>query len=126
MANSEETQKTPEFLKRFTPEERDEFLVFMRNQIRLMLEQNSDFEKRSRDLVRSEGVSEALDRLVEKTGDNRGDLLQMALTLYEIVIDAVNKGQRLALLGPDYRFIREIVGFKPPKSEVNEPETVAR
>ena len=125
MAISEETQETSRFLDKLSAADRAELFNFIRSQIPLVLAQNPDFENRSRELVRSEGVSEALDRLVEKTGDNREDLLQMALTLYEVVIDAVNKGQRVALLGPDYQFVREIVGFNRPKSEANEPETVA-
>ena len=78
------------------------------------LKESSELREADIDAIRYEAVAEAIDKLVAKTGDNREDLLLKALTLYEVAIDAAREGQRLAMLGQDYRFIREVVGLEEP------------
>lgn len=59
----------------------------------------------------SDAVMDEIEDISSKTGDTREDTLLKALVLYEAALEANQKGQRLVLVGPDYRFIREIVGF---------------
>ncbi len=59
----------------------------------------------------SDAVMAEVADLEDKTGDTREDVLLKALSLYEAALEAKQKGQRLVVVGPDYRFIREIVGF---------------
>lgn len=103
----------------------DEFLAIIKNVMAQILRENPRLTGATVDAVRSEPVAEAVDELVEKTGDNREDLLLKALVLYEVAIDASRKGQRLALLGHDYRLIREITGFELPTMGALHPDTVA-
>ena len=63
--------------------------------------------------------------LTNKTGDTREDVLLKALILYEAAVDATQKGQRLVLVEPDYRFIREIVGIGRDDRVHTETEKVA-
>jgi hypothetical protein len=65
----------------------------------------------------TDSVLAEVEDLTNKTGDTREDLLLKALTLYEAALEATQKGQRLVLVGPDYRFIQEIVGIDRVKPE---------
>lgn len=65
-----------------------------------------------RDRGFTEAVTQTLDQLVYRTGDSKEDILLKALSLYEEALRAFEQGERLAVLGKDYRFIREIVGFE--------------
>jgi len=69
-------------------------------------------------------VPREVDDLARKTGDAAEDVLLKALTFYEVATDPVKKRQRLALPGPDYRFIREIVGRGQPDPERNSPRSL--
>ena len=64
--------------------------------------------------------------LTSKTGDTKEDLLLKALTLYEAALEARQKGQRLVLVGPDYRFIQEIVGIDRVKPETATSGNIAK
>jgi hypothetical protein len=63
--------------------------------------------------------------LALKTGDSSEDVLLKALALYEAAIEARKKGQRLVLVGRDYQFIREIVGFGKESQVSDQRELVA-
>jgi hypothetical protein len=52
-----------------------------------------------------------VEEITSKTGDTREDALLKALLLYEAALEAKRNGQRLVLVGSDYRFIREFVGL---------------
>ena len=62
-------------------------------------------------LGHTDAVMAAVEELRGNTGDTKEDVLLKALTLYEAALGANEKGQRLVVVGPDYRFIREIIGF---------------
>jgi hypothetical protein len=68
-------------------------------------------------LGHSDVVLRAVEELTEKTTDSREDVLLKALSLYDAAIEAKKRNQRLVLVGPDYQFIREIVGFDRTKQE---------
>ena len=51
--------------------------------------------------------------LAARSGDNREDVLLKALTLYGLAIDAIEKGNHLAILTPEDEILREITGFEP-------------
>jgi hypothetical protein len=65
----------------------------------------------------TDAVANAVNEITHKTSDSRGELLLKVLSLYETAIKAKQKDQRLVLVGPEYRFIREIIGFDQIKSE---------
>jgi hypothetical protein len=46
---------------------------------------------------------------------DNGEQKVMASVLHEAAIEARPKGQRLVLVGSDYKFIKEIMGFEPMK-----------
>jgi hypothetical protein len=138
MANEDEAQRTPRFLEKLSDQDREEFADLVKKQviellakglvekqITELIEKDPYLGKNLREAVNSEAVFLAMDKLVEKTGDSREDLLLKALTLYEVVTDAISKGQRLALLTQDYRFVREIIGLVNPKSEAARRASVA-
>jgi hypothetical protein len=62
-------------------------------------------------LGHTDTVMAKVDDLTSKTGDTREDILLKALILYEAALEAKRKGQRLVVVGPDYRFVREIIGI---------------
>ena len=76
-------------------------------------------------LDHSDNMIVAVDELAKKTGDTKEDILFKALTLYEAAIEARQKGQRLVLVGSDYKFIKEIIGFEQMKPESLQPASVA-
>jgi hypothetical protein len=51
--------------------------------------------------------------LAARSGDNREDVLLKALTLYGLALDAIEKGNHLAILTPEDEIVREITGFQP-------------
>jgi hypothetical protein len=69
-------------------------------------------------LGHTDAVMAEVEDITNKTGDTKEDVLLKALTLYEAALEATQKGQRLVLVGPDYRFIREIVGINRVQPEV--------
>ncbi len=57
----------------------------------------------------------ALTRLIAaKSGDTLEGVMLKALTLYSLARDAVEQGDRLAILNPDDEIVRNIVGFETP------------
>jgi hypothetical protein len=76
----------------------------------------------------TEAVAIAVNELAARTGDSREDVLLKALALYAAALDASEKGERLAVLGRDYKFIREIVGLVPNRQTANaeNPLSIAR
>jgi hypothetical protein len=78
-----------------------------------------------RDRGYTEAVSEAVGQLAARTGDTNEDVLLKALALYEAALDASEKGERLAVLGRDYKFIREIVGFEPDHQKTDAAKSVS-
>lgn len=77
------------------------------------------------EVARSEAVNEALRSITAKTGATPDEALIMALTLYEVVIDAVKQGRRLVLVDGDYRFVREITGLLRERPDPSTHEKVA-
>jgi hypothetical protein len=53
-------------------------------------------------------------------------VLLKARSLYEAAIDARKKGQRVVLVGRDYPFIKDIVGFDQERQVSGQREIVAR
>jgi hypothetical protein len=69
-------------------------------------------ESMLRSLGHSDAVFLAADELAKRTGDSEEDVLLKALSLYEAAIEGKEKGLRVILVGPDYKYIKEIVGFE--------------
>ena len=72
------------------------------------------------ELGHSVAVTNAVDEIANETGDTAEDVLLKALSLYEAAIEAKRRNQRLVVVGPDYRFAREIVGFDQSVPEAAE------
>jgi hypothetical protein len=79
-----------------------------------------------KELGHSDVVLDAVDELASKTTDTREDVLLKALSLYEAAVEAKQRGQRLVVVGPEYQFIREIIGFDQLERESARHEKVAR
>jgi hypothetical protein len=74
----------------------------------------------------TDAVANAVNEITHRTSDSREELLLKALSLYETAIEAKQNDQRLVLVGPEYRFIREIIGFDQIKSENHLPASTAK
>jgi hypothetical protein len=61
----------------------------------------------------SEEAAELLRILATRSGDNREDVLLKAVRLYQLALDAVEKGNSLAIITPEDEIVREITGFEP-------------
>lgn len=91
----------------------------------------SDLVPKVFELVREQlGFSDAvlaeIQNISSESGDSYEDLLLKALLLYKAALEATQKGQRLVVVGPDYRFIREIVGIGSANREPVESGSNAR
>jgi hypothetical protein len=62
-------------------------------------------------LGHTDAVMAEVEELRGRTGDTKEDLLLKALALFEAALEATQKGQRLVVVSPDYRFIKEIIGI---------------
>ena len=51
--------------------------------------------------------------LAAKSNDSKEAVLQKALTLYGLALDALEKGNRLAVIRPDDVIVHDVVGFEP-------------
>jgi hypothetical protein len=72
-------------------------------------------------------IGKIVSKLAKHTGDTKEDVLLKALGLYEAAVDANDKGERLAILGPKYEFVREITGFDGADQDENStPEPATR
>ena len=54
--------------------------------------------------------------LASRTNDSREDVLRKALNLYQILLDAHDEGNRLAILSPDNIIVHEVVGYELPEN----------
>ena len=70
-------------------------------------------------------IAETLAAVTSKTGNTPEDAISIALTLYDVAIDAAKQGQRLLLVDEDYRFIREVTGLTRNVSEQASTEMIA-
>jgi len=129
MPNENVEQKVNKVLQKLSPEDAD-FII--QSTVTKVLDQIKDdrlfqgvFDRVQRGLGHSDNVIIAVDDLARKTGDTKEDVLFKALALFEAAVEAKQKGQRLVLVGPDYRFIKEIVGFEQIKPESAQRESVA-
>ncbi len=128
MANEAFDSKANEIFQKIPPEDYD--LIIQAAAIKVLDQVKEVLIKPCiESTMRSRGYSDAVllaaDELAESTGETSEDVLLKALTLYEIALDAKKKGQRVILTGPDYHFIREIVGFDQAISESAGRESVA-
>lgn len=129
MPNENVERKVNEVLQKLSPEDADFIIQATAAKV---LDQLKDggvfqqaFESAQRTLGHSDNVIVAVDDLARKTGDTKEDILFKALALYEAAVEAKQMGQRLVFVGPDYRFIKEIIGFDPRKPESAQRESVA-
>jgi hypothetical protein len=51
--------------------------------------------------------------LAARSNDTKEEVLQKALTLYGLALDAREKGNRLAILSPDDVIVHDVIGFEP-------------
>ena len=58
--------------------------------------------------------------LAAKSNDVKDDVLQKALTLYGLALDAREKGNGMAILSPDDEILHEVIGFEP--AGVDQPQ----
>jgi hypothetical protein len=54
--------------------------------------------------------------LAARSDDTKEGVLEKALTLYGLALDAREKGNRLAILSPDDVIVHDVVGFEPAET----------
>jgi hypothetical protein len=133
MAENNEDEKLDQLLKKVPP---DEAAGIVKNIAEMVMRQltdgviqrivNESLDDMQQSLGHTDAVLGAVEDLVQKTGDTNEDVLLKALALYDAAIKARQKGQRLVLVGGDYQFVREIVGFDQEKRRSAQPERVAK
>ncbi|MFO0949970.1 MAG: hypothetical protein U0835_02230 [Isosphaeraceae bacterium] len=71
-------------------------------------------------VLRAKGLSDETSGLVQllaaKTNDSQSEVLRKALTLYGLAVDAIEKGNHVAILTPDDEILHEVVGFDPAEA----------
>jgi hypothetical protein len=111
--NEAEKKQWAETLKSLPLEEAAEHFDLMKRMI------DDSLQQRLPSLMRGLGYSEEIAGLVHllaaKSGDAKEDVLRKALTLYGLALDAVEKGNRLAILNPQDEIVQEITGFEPSR-----------
>lgn len=60
-----------------------------------------------------EEVSGLIHLLAARSNDAKDQVLRKALTLYGLALDAREKGNKLAILGPDDEILHDVTGFEP-------------
>lgn len=60
----------------------------------------------------NEEVAGLLHLLAARSNDSKDRVLLKALTLYGLALDAMEKGNRLAILSPDDVIVHEVIGFE--------------
>lgn len=79
---------------------------------------NPEFRKDIQEMTGySDAVASEVEAITSETGDSKEDVLLKALLLYEEALEASQNGQRLVVVGPDYRYIKEIVGLRRGEPE---------
>ncbi|HWE35875.1 MAG TPA: hypothetical protein VG406_04825 [Isosphaeraceae bacterium] len=112
-------------LSKLTPGDLDALKKYMDRHIEEVLRARGLIHRLIQDNARTEAVNEALDSVAAKTGTSPEDALLMALTFYDLAVDAVLQGQRLVVVDKDYHFLREVKGLIPKTPEPRSRETVA-
>jgi hypothetical protein len=113
------------FLSKLSPDDLQALFRHVDRHVRESLGLDGTLHRLAVESVRSEHVSEALHAVTAKTGASPENAMVMALTLYEVAIDAMRQGQRLVLVDKDYRFVREVTGLLQETPEAPSHEKVA-
>jgi hypothetical protein len=66
----------------------------------------------------SEEIAGLLHLLAARSNDPKEDVLKKALTLYGLALDAIEKGNKLAILTPDDAIVHDVIGIGPEQSVV--------
>jgi hypothetical protein len=99
------------FLSKLSPADLVALKQFIDQRMEESFRTNAMIQSLAAASVRSELINETLAGITEKTGESPEDTLVMALTLYEVAIDAMRQDQRLVLLDKSYGFVREVTGL---------------
>jgi hypothetical protein len=115
-----ETTEESGFLSKLSPDDLKALKQFVDRHMEESFRTNALLQRHAVDSVRSELINETLASITAKTGTTPEDALVMALTLYDVAVDAASSGQRIVLVDKDYRFVREITGLLQAKSDAHE------
>ena len=113
-----------EFVSKLSQADQNELARLIVQNIRNALRSEA-FSRLAMQTNLSEVVLESLGAITAKTGASQDDALLMALTLYDVAIDALRQGLRLVLVDKDYRFVREVTGLVEETPENSLHEKVA-
>jgi len=67
-------------------------------------------------------MSEASDPLAAKSNDSRSEVPRKALTLYGLALDALEKGNRLAIINSNDFIIHDVIGFDSAESTLKKAQ----
>jgi hypothetical protein len=108
------------FVSKLSPDDLSEIKQFVDRYMGESIRTNALLQKLGVASVSSELVNETLAAIVAKTGADPEDAVVMALTLYDVAVDAARQGQRLVLVDEDYRFVREVTGLLQDQPDPHE------
>ena len=115
-----ETAKELGFLSKLSPADLMALAQYFDRHVEESIRSNALLQRLAVASVSSELVNETLATIAAKTGASPEDAMVMALTLYDVAVDAMRQGQRLVLVDNDYRFVREVTGLLQDKSDSHE------
>ena len=115
----------PAFFDTLSEIDQQQLARFIDGHIRDSLRSNALLSRLATESSRSELVIETLAGITSKTGLSPDEVLVLALTLYDVAVDAVQRGERLVLLDSDYRYVREVTGLGLNEADAPVHETVA-
>jgi hypothetical protein len=117
-----ETAGEPGFLSKLSPADLIALKQFIDQRMEESYRTNAVIQSLAAASVRSELINERLAAITAKTGESPEDAMVMALTLYDVVIDAMRQDQRLVLLDKSYGFVREVTGLlrRSPEAPLHE------
>jgi hypothetical protein len=68
---------------------------------------------------RIESIHETLASITAKTKMTPEEAMAMALTFYEVAVDAIRQDQRVVLVDKDYRYVREVTGLMRAEPDIS-------
>jgi hypothetical protein len=120
-----ETAEQLGFLSKLSPDDLIALKQFVDRHMEESFRTNALLQRLAGASVRSELINETLTAITEKTGAIPEEAMVLALTLYDVAVDATRQGQRLILVDKDYRFVREVTGLLQRTPESPSHERVA-
>ena len=93
------------------PVDMTDFSRFVDQRIQEAFQKNPLWNKLIVEAAQTKSRDQLIAALAAKNGTTPDDTLWMAITLYDVAMEALEQGQRLILVDQDYGFVREVTGL---------------